>query len=991
MTGYLISTVPTSPTVTVPAAATSGSLTGVRPGITYQVGVSAIRGAVQGSIVGAAGTVRTAAPGGSFTPLSPVRLLDTRTGFGSPKGATQSVTLQITGRGGVPTSAVSAVALNLTVTQPKGSGYVSAYPTGGNRPVVSNINYTAKQTVANLVIVPVGAGGKVTLYSYRPAQLVADVSGYFTTALTASPASGLFQPLSPSRLMDTRNGLGASTPGAGRQVKIKVTGNGGVPASNVSAVVLNTTVAGSTAAGYLTAYPTGGTRPLASTINFTPKQVVANRTVVPVGTDGSVNFYNSSGKTPIVVDVAGWFTAGSDPSASGSYFVATTPTRVVDTRRGLGAPKGAVKASAILAAGLAGGNGLPAVTAPMPPTAVVATVTFVGPSSGTYGTVYPSLTSRPLASDLNARAGATVPNLTLPGLGADGKVAVYNNAGATQVIVDLSGYFVGEIHVPTSTVVMKQGTVKEVSGDPANSATVTLATGTPTPAVGQILTSTVTAQTPNGLLVKVVGVTIDSQGQSVAQTEPATLQEAIGSGELSVSVPLSGSDVVAAQGAGIAPGRAKVLSADDVGRRQANPAGVTPVTGTKSKSACSGDADSFVETEFSIEPTLNLQIRLGWSGFHPTVKAEAYAQIKQTAGVGFGFGGKVSCDWQKDLAKFTFPTVTFTVGAVPVVIIPQLTVKLKAAISGQAEISSSVRQEFTARAGLSYDGSKVTPINEISNTLSFQPLALTKAQGSASVALVAELIGKLYGIAGPTITVTAKLTATLDPPANPWWILLFALTAKAGLNLEVSIIKVSVQTDEFALYRKVLAQSGGNPNPATPIRLTFNNYSLGTRISTQYQSSGIVFGGETIPYITSDNANPTSPVLSGGSGFGSTLYGNLVNPDGSDRTVSSLVLDVGYIDNPGSTEVLAYDSNGRLLQTAVANAFGIVTITIRRAGIHSFLVRSTGVESSGWAIDNVSFLGFAAGAGAGAAAPAPDTLLPAQDPAPAGGSTRGSR
>jgi hypothetical protein len=116
-----------------------------------------------------------------------------------------------------------------------------------------------------------------------------------------------------------------------------------------------------------------------------------------------------------------------------------------------------------------------------------------------------------------------------------------------------------------------------------------------------------------------------------------------------------------------------------------------------------------------------------------------------------------------------------------------------------------------------------------------------------------------------------------------------------------------------------------------------------------------------------------------------------VNPDGSDRTVSSLVLDVGYIDNPGSTEVLAYDSNGRLLQTAVANAFGIVTITIRQAGIHSFLVRSTGVEGSGWAIDNISFLGFAAGAGAGAAAPAPDTLLPAQDPAPAGGSTRGSR
>jgi hypothetical protein len=76
-----------------------------------------------------------------------------------------------------------------------------------------------------------------------------------------------------------------------------------------------------------------------------------------------------------------------------------------------------------------------------PPTAVVINVTVTGPTAPSYLTVYPDGTQRPLASDLNYVAGATVPNLAVVKLGADGKLAIYNFAGSTHVIVDVLGWY----------------------------------------------------------------------------------------------------------------------------------------------------------------------------------------------------------------------------------------------------------------------------------------------------------------------------------------------------------------------------------------------------------------------------------------------------------------------------------------------------------------------------------------------------------------------
>ena len=234
-----------------------------------------------------------------YRPVAPTRLLDTRTGVGADQGAVPangSVRVKVTGLGGVPASGVSAVVLNVTVTSPRASGFVTAHAGGTSRPSASNVNFVAGQTVANLVVVPVGADGTVSLAngSAGSVQLMADVSGYYATTTSSSPGS--FGVVAPSRVLDTRLGTGAAkraVPADG-SVRVKVAGRGGVPASGVSAVVLNVTVTSPRAGGFVTAHAGGTPRPGASNLNFVEGQTVPNLVVVPVGADGTVSLDNGS-------------------------------------------------------------------------------------------------------------------------------------------------------------------------------------------------------------------------------------------------------------------------------------------------------------------------------------------------------------------------------------------------------------------------------------------------------------------------------------------------------------------------------------------------------------------------------------------------------------------------------------------------------------------------------------------------------------------------
>ncbi len=421
----------------------SHSTTGSREGGARRAAAQVAVAAVLASLLVVAPVPKPAAAAssaGTFFPLPPSRVLDTRSGVGAPAGVVGPgavMSFVVTGRGGVPATDVSAVVLNMTVVAPTAGSYMTVWPAGEAMPTASNLNYSPGQTVPNLVKVKVGAGGQVSVFNAAgTVHVLADVAGWYKAG--ADPAEGArYNALSPSRILDTRIGIGApaATVGPGGSVNLQVTGSGGVPASGVSAVAMNVTVVGPTApSSYLTAWPTGETRPTASNLNYVAGDVVPNLVIVKVGAGGAVSLYNDTGQTHILSDVVGWYSA---PAGPGTIYAPLSPARILDTRTGNGAPAAPIGAGVPLELQVTGRGGVPVADV----SAVVVNVTAVNPTAESYLTVWPTGEARPTASNLNYRAGAVVPNLVIVKVGAGGRISLNNDAGQTQVIADVVGWF----------------------------------------------------------------------------------------------------------------------------------------------------------------------------------------------------------------------------------------------------------------------------------------------------------------------------------------------------------------------------------------------------------------------------------------------------------------------------------------------------------------------------------------------------------------------
>ena len=393
--------------------------------------------------------VAAATTPGVLTSVTPSRLLDTRSGLGSAPAAVVpdgTVRLQVTGHGGVPAGA-SAVVVNVTVTAPTQPGFLTVYGDGTTRPDVSNLNFVAAQTVPNLVIAPVGADGKIDLYngSGGTIQLMADVSGYFL--LGAPAVAGAFGSVLPSRVLDTRTGIGApaAAVAAGGTVHLQVAGRGDVPA-NVSAVVLNVTATASTQPGFVTVYGDGTSRPGVSNLNFLAAHSVSNLVIAPVGANGVVDLYNGPGGTVhFLADVFGYFLSGA-PSVAGA-FASLAPSRLLDTRAGVGAPRLAVAAGGTVHLQVAGVGGVPASGV----SSVVVNVTVTTATKPGYVTVYRDGSALPGTSNLNFAAAQTVPNLVIAAVGSNGKVDLYNgSSGTIQLVADASGWISATTHIAST-------------------------------------------------------------------------------------------------------------------------------------------------------------------------------------------------------------------------------------------------------------------------------------------------------------------------------------------------------------------------------------------------------------------------------------------------------------------------------------------------------------------------------------------------------------
>jgi subtilisin family serine protease len=267
---------------------------------------------------------------------------------------------------------------------------------------------------------------------------------------TVAPPSGMMIPLNPARLVDTRSSQAGGTTvdgqfrgkgavGQGVSYGVRISGRGGVPAIGVGAVALNVTVQGPTAGSFLTVFPSGASRPNASNLNYAPDQTIANMAISQVGSDGFVVIYNNSGATNVIVDVVGWFPQGNG-------YTSIVPTRFVDTRVGpesrtfdgwYQGSTGPIFPGQTWSYVVAGRGSIPVSGV----AAVAVNVTVVGPTDGSFLTVFPAGAERPTASNLNFVDGQVIPNMAIVSVGQGGGISFYNHRGLTNVVVDVVGWF----------------------------------------------------------------------------------------------------------------------------------------------------------------------------------------------------------------------------------------------------------------------------------------------------------------------------------------------------------------------------------------------------------------------------------------------------------------------------------------------------------------------------------------------------------------------
>ncbi|WP_420450873.1 5'-nucleotidase C-terminal domain-containing protein [Ilumatobacter sp.] len=370
--------------------------------------------------------------------VEPARLLDTREGNDTVDGesagggqlaAGDEIELQIAGRDGIPDDA-AAVALNIGAVQPDDRGFLTVYPCTDDRPQTSNLNYVAGENRANLTTVDLDDDGAVCIYTSADTDVIADYGAVV-------PAEGSPLAVDPVRVLETRIGdenvtvdgesQGGGTVEADSVTAVRVAGRAGIP-SVARAVTVNVGAVSPAAKGFLTIFPCGSERPLASNVNFEAGGVVSNSATVQVGEDGEVCIYTDAA-TDLIADVTAYVPFDGTPTP----FV---PERLVDTREGNdtidgeNAGEGRLGAGETLTIDVAGRGSVPDDV----DTLFLSAASIQAEGRG-FLTFYPCAAGRPLASNINYEGDDTVSNGVIVDVDDAGQVCVYTQV-ATDLIVD---------------------------------------------------------------------------------------------------------------------------------------------------------------------------------------------------------------------------------------------------------------------------------------------------------------------------------------------------------------------------------------------------------------------------------------------------------------------------------------------------------------------------------------------------------------------------
>jgi hypothetical protein len=245
----------------------------------------------------------------AFYPVTPCRIADTRLANGPLGGPALIGSISrpfpvLSAACGIPASA-RAYSLNFTAI-PRGSlGFLSTWPSGLPKPLVSTLNVPTGTIDANAVIVPTGAGGSIDVFVTDNADLVIDVNGYFAPA----GEGGLYlYNVTPCRVYDSRlpfSSSGTDAPPITGLMSVQANSSACNVPQSAMALVLNATVLPVRSFGYLALWPQGQAQPLVSTLNAIDGAFTSNMALVPA-THGSISMFLEN-TAHILLDISGYF------------------------------------------------------------------------------------------------------------------------------------------------------------------------------------------------------------------------------------------------------------------------------------------------------------------------------------------------------------------------------------------------------------------------------------------------------------------------------------------------------------------------------------------------------------------------------------------------------------------------------------------------------------------------------------------------------------
>lgn len=396
-----------------------------------------------------------------YIPVTPCRVVDTRnaTGdFGGPllsrrTSRTFAIRNSPNCASVIPSGAdVQAYAVNVTVV-PRGLlDFLTIYPTGSvsGVPNFSTLNSYDGRTKANAAIVPANLSDNnrsVSVYTTDDTDVILDLNGYFVPQNTASSLA--YFPVPPCRVADTRN---SSILGAQESRNFQVAGTCSIPATaqayalNFTVVPQGAEVTNGSPLPFLTAWPAGQARPLASTLNATTGAVTANAAIIQAGnstnSSGVISVYVEAASN-VILDISGYF-APAASSSGGLALYNVTPCRSFDSRyvnssTGQGSPiSGPFNVNVAAASGQSVPN---ACSTQLPASAqsFVLNATTVPGGTLDYLALWARGSAQPVQSTLNARDAAITSNLAIVPT-FDGSISSYTTA-PSGLIIDLFGYF----------------------------------------------------------------------------------------------------------------------------------------------------------------------------------------------------------------------------------------------------------------------------------------------------------------------------------------------------------------------------------------------------------------------------------------------------------------------------------------------------------------------------------------------------------------------